>query len=51
MERINRESNWYDIFICAECLGSMSDDDRMYSNGVCKHCGYWVVGTVCSTRG
>ena len=50
MEKINRESDWYVIFVCRLCKARMSDNERMYSNGICKHCGHDGDVTICDTR-
>lgn len=34
---------------CVECEKELTHNQRMDSNGVCPHCGYTSVGTICDT--
>lgn len=45
-----RTSNWYGITVCKSCWKRLSDNQEMYSGGVCPKCGYNSGGTVCSTE-
>jgi predicted RNA-binding Zn-ribbon protein involved in translation (DUF1610 family) len=30
---------WYVYFVCKKCKEELNHNERMYSNGVCPHCG------------
>lgn len=35
---------------CSKCLVPLSDNQRMYSHGVCPFCGYDSDSTICNTE-
>ncbi len=38
------------VYRCVNCKTKLSDDERMYSGGVCPHCGNVAQGTICETE-
>lgn len=35
------------VYCCKECGKRLTDDEVMYSDGVCPYCGYVSDGTIC----
>lgn len=44
-----RESNWYVIHVCKKCEKRLSNNQRIYSRGVCPKCGNSSNSTICNT--
>ena len=45
-----RVSKWHSLNVCVNCEISIGNQKRMYSGGICPHCGYLSIGTICNTR-
>lgn len=43
-------SGWYKILICSKCEKRLTYHQKMYSGGVCVHCGHDDNSTVCATK-
>lgn len=43
-------SEWYNIYVCNECDKRISYHQKMYSSGICPHCGYDSKSTVNQTK-
>lgn len=43
------KSKWYHIKVCSVCHIRLTENQRMYSHGICPHCGVDSCSTGCST--
>lgn len=39
-------SNWYSVDVCKKCDKRLSNDQLIYANGTCAHCGHTTRSTV-----
>lgn len=45
-----RVSNWYSFEVCEKCHKRIMDNERMYNDGLCPHCGNESGDTICDTK-
>lgn len=41
------KNKWRGLYACKSCDKAMDWNTKMYSDGMCPHCGYCSVGTIC----